>query len=56
MIHNAIKRKKYPHHIAVDDWLDIDSELKCFFESIPALNDFLKDDEKIIFKAWLEAQ
>lgn len=56
MVHNAIKHKEYPHHITVDDWLDVDSELKRFFENIPGLNNFLEDDEKIILNAWLEAQ
>jgi hypothetical protein len=53
MLYNAIKRKEYPHHIAVDDWLDVDSERKRFFEDIPVLNDFLQNDEQIILKSWL---
>ncbi len=55
MVHNAIKHKEYPHHITVDNWLDVDSELKRFFENIPVLNNFLEDDEKIILNSWLVA-
>jgi len=55
MLYNALQHKEYPHHITVDDWLDVDSELKRFFENVLALNDFLKDDEKIILTAWLAA-
>ena len=56
MLYNAIKRKEYPHHIIVDDWLDIDSERKCLFENISALIHCLKEDEKIILRSWLKAQ
>jgi hypothetical protein len=56
MLYNALQHKEYPHHISVDDWLDVDSELNRFFENIPALNDFLKEDEKIILNSWLKAQ
>lgn len=56
MLYNALQYKEYPHHITVDDWLDVDSELKRFFENIPRLNDFLKEDERIILNSWVDAQ
>ena len=56
MLYNAIQRKEYPHHITVDDWLDIDAVRKRLFENIPTLNSFLKEEEKIILTSWVEAQ
>ncbi len=56
MLYNAIKRKEYPHHISIDDWLDIDAERKRLLENIPTLNSFLKQEEKIILTSWVEAQ
>lgn len=56
MLYNAIKHKEYPHHIIIDDWLDIESERKRLFENIPMLNGFLKEDERIILNSWVEAQ
>jgi hypothetical protein len=56
MLYNAINRKEYPHHIIIDDWLDVDAERKCLFKNIPMLNSFLKEDEKIILNSWVEAQ
>ena len=56
MLYNAIKHKEYPHHIIIDDWLDIDAERKCFFDSIPLLNEFLKEDEEIILNSLVDAQ
>jgi hypothetical protein len=53
MLYNAIKRKEYPSHIIIDDWLDVDSEQKRFFETVRVLNDFLKEDEKIILNSWI---
>jgi hypothetical protein len=56
MLYNAVQHKEYPHHIIIDDWLDIDSERKRLLDSLPVLNDFLKEDEKIILTSWLEVQ
>ncbi len=56
MLYNALQHKEYPYHITVDDWLDVDSELKRFFENIPVLNNFLEDDEKIILNSWVGTQ
>lgn len=56
MLYKALQHKEYPHHITVDDWLDVDSELNRFFENIPALNGFLKEDEKIFLNSCLKAQ
>lgn len=56
LLYRALKNLEYPHHIAVDDWLDIPTEKKRLFDSLPLLNGFLKEDEKIILTSWFEAQ
>lgn len=56
LLYRALKNLEYPHHIAVDDWLDIAAEKKQLYDSFPMLNSFLKEDEKIILNSWLEAQ
>lgn len=56
MLYNAIQHKEYPHHITVDDWLDMPKEKKRLFDSLSVLNGFLEEDEKIILNSWLEAK
>ena len=56
LLYRALKNLEYPHHIAVDDWLDIPAEKKRLFDSLPMLKGFLKEDEKIILTSWIESQ
>ena len=56
LLYTALKNLEYPHHIAVDDWLDIAAEKKRLYDILPMLNGFLKEDEKIILNSWIEVQ
>ena len=56
LLYRALKNLEYPHHIAIDDWLDIAVEKRRLYDSLPMLNGFLKEDEKIILNSWIEAQ
>lgn len=56
LLYRALKNLEYPHHIAVDDWLDIPAEKKRLFDSLSRLNGLLEEDEKIILNSWIEPQ
>ncbi len=56
MLYRALKNKEYPHHIAIDDWIDIKEQRKQLIDKIKQFKDFLEVDEWMMLMTWLSKQ